>query len=103
MVVPEKEIDALIEAGWRVLESDYNEAAFLHWRTRAYECLKALVGPSHIYTEHFKTSMAEPELTTVLCGVGLLAAATLGGSDWGRSAVSIPDDSSDGAKQAGSG
>lgn len=75
----ERKIDALIEAGWRVLESDFDEKAFLHWRKRARECLEALLGPSHTYTEHFKYSMGQSEASTLLSGVGVLAAVALSG------------------------
>jgi hypothetical protein len=78
VVVPERELDALIRAGWRVLETDFDETAFLRWRTRAYECLEALVGPHHVYTEHFRINMSKPELITILSGVGILGAATIG-------------------------
>jgi hypothetical protein len=78
VVVSERELDALIRAGWRVLETDFDETAFLRWRTRAYECLEALVGPHHVYTEHFRINMSEPELITILSGVGILGAATIG-------------------------
>ena len=75
----EAQIDALIEAGWRVLESNFDEAAFLHWRSRSHECLKVLLGPRHTYTEHFEYNMRQSEATTLLSGVGVLAAAKLGG------------------------
>ncbi|MBI5571183.1 MAG: hypothetical protein HY914_14665 [Desulfomonile tiedjei] len=75
----EAQIDALIEAGWHVLESNFDEAAFLHWRTRSYECLKALLGPGHTYTEHFEYNMRQSEAATLLSGVGVLAAVQLAG------------------------
>lgn len=78
-MVPEREIDSLIEAGWYVLESDFNEAAFLHWRAMAHECLVSLLGPDHTYTEHFENNMRQPEATILLSGVGILVAAGLGG------------------------
>ena len=75
----EAQIDALIESGWHVLESNFDEAAFLHWRRRAHECLKGLLGPRHTYTEHFEYNMRQSEATTLLSGVGVLAAVRLGG------------------------
>ncbi len=75
----EGKIDALVEAGWNVLESDFDEEAFLHWRVRAHECLEALLGPDHIYTERFKETMGRSETTAVLAGVGVLAAVSLSG------------------------
>ena len=78
-MVPEKQIDALIEAGWHVLESNLDEAAFLHWRMRAHDCLNALLGPRHAYTEHFEYHMRQSKAITLLSGVGVLAAARMGG------------------------
>jgi len=78
-MVPVGKIDALIEAGWRVLESDFDEDAFQQWRMRAYECLKALLGPHHTYTEQFQYNMRHPATITLLSGVGVLAAVSLGG------------------------
>jgi hypothetical protein len=75
----ERKIDALVEAGWNVLESDFDEEAFLHWRLRANECLEALLGADHIYTERFKETMGRPETNAVLAGVGVLAAVSLSG------------------------
>lgn len=80
-MVPERQIDALIEAGWHVLESDFDEAAFLHWRAMAHECLESLLGPHHAYTEHFKYNMRQPGTTILLSGVGVLAAVSLGGGN----------------------
>jgi hypothetical protein len=73
----EGRIDALIEAGWHVLETDFDDDAFLCWRMRAYECLKVLLGPSHHYTEHFRSAVKGSEATAVLTGVGFLEAASL--------------------------
>jgi hypothetical protein len=46
-------IDNLIEAGWGVLDSDFDLVAFQRWRCRALDCLTALVGPDHVYTRQF--------------------------------------------------
>ncbi len=78
MISPERQIDALIEAGWHVLESDFDETAFRYWRRTACECLEALLGPEHTYTEHFRYKMRQLDATTLLSGVGVLSAASLG-------------------------
>ncbi len=78
LLAPEKKIDALIKAGWRVLDSDFDETAFLHWRERAYECLEALLGPQHVYTKRFRISLCEPKLIAILSRVGILGAAIMG-------------------------
>lgn len=74
------EIDALIEAGWYVLESDFSEVAFRHWRKEALKCLTLLVGAEHPYTHHFRSTIMKAERRHILAGLGMLTAATLGGS-----------------------
>ena len=44
-----KAIDELINAGWEVLESDFDPVAFMKWRRSAYECVVVLLGPDHPY------------------------------------------------------
>jgi len=39
----EKQIDAMIEAGWQVLESDFDPEAFGAWKKRATICVNALL------------------------------------------------------------
>jgi hypothetical protein len=73
----EGKIDALIDAGWYVLETGFDREAFLHWRVRAYECLIALLGPGHHYTEHFRSTVRQSDASDILAGVGVLAAASL--------------------------
>lgn len=41
----DQRIDALIEAGWYVVESDFDETAVQNWRKRAIECLADLSKP----------------------------------------------------------
>ncbi|MEW6348697.1 MAG: hypothetical protein AB1646_06515 [Thermodesulfobacteriota bacterium] len=77
MISPERQIDALIEAGWHVLESDFDETAFRYWRMTACECLETLLGPDHTYTEYFRYKMRQSDATTLLSGVGVLTAASL--------------------------
>lgn len=71
----EEQIDRLIEAGWYVLESDFDRAAFIHWRQRAFQCLMTLLGPDHPYTECFKAFVVEAEKCQLLTGTGILTAA----------------------------
>ena len=72
------QIDVLIKAGWRVLQSDFSEVAFGRWRKEALECVTLLYGPDHPYTDYFKSRIPEPEPGNVLAGVGVLTAAGLG-------------------------
>ncbi len=52
-------IDDLIEAGWYVLESDFDLKALSNWRKEAFECVTALMGPDHTYTQYFKDFVRE--------------------------------------------
>lgn len=70
-------IDALIVAGWRVLETDFGDRAFQEWRKRALNCVAGLCGESHHYTGYFKSGVEKPQKSSVLTGIGLLTAAQL--------------------------
>jgi hypothetical protein len=50
----EQTIDKVIEAGWHVLDSDFDCTALQNWRQRAFECMNALLGPDHANTQYFK-------------------------------------------------
>lgn len=72
----EKRIDDLIEAGWHVLDSDFDTMAFQHWRKQAFKCLTALLGPDHTYTRSFRNYVhSMEEKKNVLVGGGILTAA----------------------------
>lgn len=44
----EQGIDELIEAGWRVLHSDFDEGAFQEWRSKAAFWINALLESDHV-------------------------------------------------------
>ena len=71
----EERIDDLIEAGWGVLDSDFDPIAFHHWRRRAFDCLTAVVGPDHVYTRHFAHFVRQGGKTDLLAAAGILSAA----------------------------
>jgi hypothetical protein len=72
----EKRIDDMIEAGWHVLASDFDPAAFEHWRAEAFKCLAALLGPDHTYTRSFRNYVqSASDKTDLLIGGGILTAA----------------------------
>ena len=71
----EDEIDELIKAGWRVVESDFDPGAFQHWRLHAFECLNAMFGPDHVYTKYFEQFVKQEDKTHVLAAGGVLVAA----------------------------
>jgi len=60
-MIGEKRIDDLIEAGWHVLDSDFDTAAFQQWRKQAFECLTDLLGPDHSYTRSFRNYVQSVE------------------------------------------
>ena len=71
----EQGIDDLIEAGWGVLDSDFDPVAFQRWRRRAFECLTAVVGPDHVYTRHFERFVRREGEADLLIASGILSAA----------------------------
>lgn len=74
----ENKIDAMIVAGWRVLENNFSEHAFQEWRKQALDCVVALCGESHPYTDYFKSGVEKARTASVLTGVGLLTAVQFG-------------------------
>jgi hypothetical protein len=70
----ESRIDDLIEAGWYVLESDFDLNALSNWRKEAFNCVTVLMGPEHTYTQYFKDFMKETAKGGVLAGEGILNA-----------------------------
>lgn len=74
-MVAEEQIDNLIQAGWQVLLSDFDVVAFQNWRKKAFDCLHALLGADHIYTQYFRNFVKEWEETNLLTGGGILIAA----------------------------
>ena len=57
----EQLVDNLIEAGWHVIDSDFDMMAFSHWRKQALECIGALMGPAHAYTHYFRDFVEQAE------------------------------------------
>ncbi len=68
-------IDDLIEAGWGVLDSDFDLIAFQRWRRKAFDCLTAVVGPDHVYTRYFANFVRQDGKTDLLAAAGILSAA----------------------------
>ncbi len=69
-----KAIDELIEAGWHVLESDYDPAAFMQWRRRAFDCVVVLLGSDHPYAQFFQEFVSKDNKGSLLTGAGILTA-----------------------------
>jgi hypothetical protein len=70
----EQLVDNLIEAGWHVIDSDFDMIAFAHWRKQALDCIGALMGPAHAYTNYFKDFVEQGEKVSLLTGAGILVA-----------------------------
>ncbi len=70
----EKRLDNLIEDGWRVLNSNFDPAAFANWRRKALDCVIALVGPSHKYALSFREYVEQMEPKSLLAGEAILMA-----------------------------
>jgi hypothetical protein len=70
----EQVVDNLIEAGWHVIDSDFDAIAFAHWRKQALDCIGALMGPAHAYTHYFRDFVDHAEQTSLLTGAGILVA-----------------------------
>lgn len=71
----EKVIDDLIEAGWHVLESNFDETALQNWRDRALICLTKLLGQEHTYTQQFSDWVTQREEVNLMAAGGVLVAA----------------------------
>jgi hypothetical protein len=71
----EKAIDDLIEAGWYVLDSNFDETALQNWRDRALICLTKLLGQEHVYTRQFSDWVEHRERLNLMAAGGVLVAA----------------------------
>jgi hypothetical protein len=71
----ENQIDELIMAGWRVVDSDFDPVAFDHWRLKAFDCLTAMFGPDQVYARYFEHFVEQSGGTNVLAAGGVLVAA----------------------------
>ncbi len=65
----EQLVDNLIEAGGHVIDSDFDMMAFSHWRKQALDCIGALMGPAHAYTQYFRDFVEQAEKVSLLTGV----------------------------------
>ncbi len=61
-------VDALIQSGWDVLDTDFNAEAFRRWRTMARDCLSDLVGPQHVYTQFFDDWVRSTDKKDLMAG-----------------------------------
>lgn len=68
---PEKEIDYLIEAGWKGNDDDFDPVAFRPWRNRCIGYFSALLGFDHIYTRFFMDRLQGASRNNLVMGVGI--------------------------------
>jgi len=74
-MIHQRQYDELIKAAWNVIESDFDQGAFLRWRKQALDFLTFMMGPDHPYTLLFGDYVKQAEALSVLAGKGLLVAA----------------------------
>jgi hypothetical protein len=75
---PDRRIDELIEAGWNVLNTDFNLSALQDWREKAFHFLLAELGTDHPYTRKFSDYVRPEGKECLLAGQGVLIAAKEG-------------------------
>ena len=49
-----KRLDDLIEAGWHVVDTEFDAKALYYWRKKALDFLTDFVGPDHACTQSFR-------------------------------------------------
>lgn len=69
-----KQIEQLIEAGWHVLNSDFEENSFHQWREQAYKYIVATLGADHPYAVYFRRYVKHSKREDLLAGGGILSA-----------------------------
>jgi hypothetical protein len=57
-----KRLDDLIEAGWHVVDSEFDADAFYFWKKKALDFLTDFVGPDHTCTQSFRHRVQQTEL-----------------------------------------
>ena len=66
--------EALVEAGYQVVETDFDENSFRKWRQKAINCIAALLGAEHPYTRSFSEHVLRRDLNSLFLGRGLVYA-----------------------------
>jgi hypothetical protein len=73
-----KRLDDLIEAGWHVVDSEYDAEALYYWKKKVLDFLTDFVGPEHACTQSFKHCVQQTELFNDLDRCEILAAGAKG-------------------------
>ncbi len=69
-----KRLDDLIEAGWHVVDTEFDAEALYYWKKKALDFLTDFVGPDHAYTRSFKDCIQQTEQFDPLDGSDILTA-----------------------------
>jgi hypothetical protein len=56
-----KRLDDLIEAGWHVVDTEFDAEALYYWRKKALDFLTDFVGPDHACTQSFRDCIKPTE------------------------------------------
>jgi hypothetical protein len=56
------------------LDSDFDPVAFDHWGLKAFDCLRALLGPDHVHTKFFENIVKESHRTNIVAAGGVIVA-----------------------------
>lgn len=57
----EKRLEDLIEAGWHVVDSEYDADALYFWKKKAADFFSDFLGPEHMFTKEFRKSVDQFE------------------------------------------
>lgn len=61
----DKCLEDLMEAGWHVIDSEFDRAAILHWKRAACEFLVEFLGPEHASTQSFMNCLKHSEAVSI--------------------------------------
>jgi hypothetical protein len=70
-----KRLDDLIEAGWHVLDTEFDAEALYYWKKKALDFLTDFVGPDHTCTQSFRDCIQQTEQFAPLDRGDIFAAA----------------------------
>ncbi len=71
-----KSLDDLIEAGWHVIDTEFDAGAFYYWKKKALDFLTDFVGPDHESTRSFKNCIEQTKGFDPLDHRSILTAAS---------------------------
>ncbi len=66
--------EALVEAGYQVVDTDFDEMAFRKWRQKAIDCIAVLLGAEHPYVRSFSEHVRRRDFNSLFLGRGLVSA-----------------------------